>query len=382
MKKTNRLFAPLFSVVLFLLFFSTPTQAVLMNSGDIVNLPKDKKISETAFIAGSDITIDADVDGDLFCAGRNITVNGNIKGDVICAGQLIKINGIVDGNVRTAAQTVEINGLVTRNVLSFSQSLTLAKFSSVKGDIFFGVQNVDLRGTLGRDIGGAAEQINISGSLLRNALVTASKIAIIDPAKVGGNFEYYMDNTGTASVNQKNIKGEIIKHEIVRKEIPQKEVKRVSQVGMAMGKIFWLITTLVLGFTLLYFLKSGVAGRIKAIADRPVITGLIGLAVLILTPLVFVLLLVTVIGVPVAFVLLLEYIVSLIIASVFPIILLGQWLIKSLAKKKSESLAWSLMAGTVAVWLLMFIPVIGGLTGFVLLCLGLGATFLSFLPEK
>lgn len=382
MKNVTKFLASLFSVLLFLVLFSGSAHAVYFSSGNSLTLPKDKEINETAFIAASDLTVDSDINGDLFCAGRNITVNGNIKGDVICAAQLIKINGTVDGNVRVAAQNVEINGIVTRNVLTASQTLTLAKFSTVKGDIFFGVQNVDLRGSLGRDLAGAGETVNISGSLLRNAKVTASKLAVIDPAKIGGDFEYFIDSTGTVSVNQKNIKGSIVRHEIARKELPQKETKKVSSVGMVMGKIFWMISTLLLGFTLLYLFKSTVAKKIDIIAKKPFITGLIGFAFLVLTPLVFILLLVTMIGAPLAFALILEYVVAIMMASITPTIMIGEWLIKLLSKKKAVGYSWPLVVGTIAVGLLLLVPVVGPLGGFLLLCLGLGATFQVYLPEK
>lgn len=382
MKNITKLLASLLSVLLFLAFFSGSAHAVYFSSGNSLVLPKDKEINETAFIAASDLVVDANINGDLLCAGQNITINGNIKGDILCASQSIRVNGNVDGDVRVVAQTVEINGLVTRNVYALSQSLTAAKFSNIKGDTFFGVQNVDLRGSLGRDLAGLGETVNISGSLLRNAKVTAMKIAVIDPAKIGGDFEYFMDNTGSVSVNQKNIKGNIIRHEIARKEMPQKEVKETSATAMVMGKVFWMISSLLLGFAFLYFFRSSVQKRVSVITSRPFITGLIGFAFLFLTPIVFCLLLVTVIGAPLAFVLLLEYIVSIILASITPTIMIGEWLIKLLSKKKAVGYSWPLVVGTIAVGLLFLVPVIGSIAGFLLLLVGLGATFQSYLPEK
>ena len=369
-------------VITFLFFHSIPTHAVYLGSGNLLELPKEKVINETAVISATNLTVDSDINGDLLCAGKDVVVNSNIKGDILCVAQSIKINGNIDGNIRVIAQSVEINGLVSRNVYTLSQNLSLTKFSSIKGDIFFGVQNVDLRGSLGRDLLGAADQLTISGSLLRNAKVTASRVNLVDPAKIGGDFEYYMDTNGTASVSQKNVKGNILKHEIVRKEIPQKEMKDISLVAKFMGKIFWIISTLLLGFIVIYFLKNKVIERTQIISKKPAITGLTGLAVLILTPIVFCLLLVSLIGVPAAFVLILEYIISIMLATVYPAILVGKWIIKFFTKKQAGGLVGPLVVGIVVTGLLMFIPAIGFLTGFIFLCLGVGSTFLSYLPEK
>ncbi len=382
MKYFNRLLATLLSALLFSFSFVFSAHAVYLYSGNQLDLPKDKKINETAIIAAGSVTVDSEINGDLFCAGKDIVVNGDVKGDVLCAGQSVKINGRVEGNVRIAAQFIEINGQVGRNVTTASQDLIVSKFASIKGDIFFGVQSADLRGASGRDLLGAADQLTISGTLNRNAKVAASKITLVDPAKIGGDFEYYMESLGTASVNQKNVKGNILKHEVVRKELPQKEVKEVTFAAKLMGRLLWAISSLLLGLTLLYFLRSRVLERMQLIGERPFVSGLIGLAVLILTPIVTLLLLVSVIGAPLAFVLFLEYVLSLILASIYPTILIGDWAIKLATKKKSGGLGWSLLAGTVLVGLLFLVPVIGPLSAFVLLCLGLGSIFLSYLPAK
>ncbi|EKD53149.1 MAG: hypothetical protein ACD_61C00138G0002 [uncultured bacterium] len=382
MKYITRALAIFLPALVIMFYFSPPATAVYLDSGSQLALPKGKVINETVAVSAAGLSVDSDINGDLLCAGKDVTVNGNIKGDVLCAAQSIKINGNVDGNIRVIAQSVEISGLVSRNVYALSQNLSLTKFSSVKGDIFFGVQNVDLRGSLGRDLLGGADQLIISGSLLRNAKVMATRVSLVDPGKIGGDFEYYIDNTGTASVSQKNVKGNIVRHEIVRKETPQDEMKNVSLAARCLGKIFWALSTILIGLVVIYFLKPRVLKRVGIIASKPVVVGLIGLAVLILTPFVILLLLISVIGAPLAVVLLLEYIISIMLSAVYPSILVGGWMIKSLTKKKSDGLVWPFIAGTVIIGLLMFIPPIGLLTGFIFLCLGLGATFLSYLPEK
>jgi len=382
MKNIHRLFAAFIPAFIFIFSFSVQAHAIYLASGDVLNLPKEKKIDETAMVAANNLVVDADINGDLLCAGKDVTINGNIKGDVLCAAQSLRVNGSVDGNVRVISQSTEINGNVSRNVYDLSQTLTIAKFTVIKGDIIFGVQNVDLRGVLGRDMLGAAEQLTISGSLLRNAKVAGTKINLIDPAKIGGNFEYFIDSAGLASVNQKNIKGEIIRHEIVRAETQEKDFKQFSKAAMITGKIFWLISTFILGFALIYFLRQGVLDRTRTITHKPFATGLIGFATLILTPIAICLLLISFIGIPLAIVLLLEYIMSIIIATIYPTIIVGGWIILKLSKRKYSGYGWPLVAGTLAFGLILLIPVIGPIVGFIFLCLGLGATLLSYLPQE
>ncbi len=381
MKKISRILGILLTSLLFIFFLSFPAQAVYLESGNMIDLPKDKDIDESVFVSGNSITVDSNIKGDLLCAGKDVFVNGNIAGDILCAAQSVTVNGSVDGNIRIVAQYIEINGIVTRNLYALSQSLSLSKFSSIQGDIFFGVQNVDLRGSLGRDLLGAGDKISITGSLLRDAKIAATKISVTDPAKIGGNFEYYIDEMGTASVSARNVKGEIIKHDIVR-QMPEKKTTEVKSSALVFGKIYSIITTIVLGLALLYFLRKGIEDRVGIIASKPFVTTLIGFAVLILTPLVFILLLITIIGVPLAFVLIFEYILSIITATVYSSIFLGQWFIKSVIKNKKESHVWSLVAGATIIGVLMMIPFFGFFVGCISLSLGLGAIFVSYLPKK
>ncbi len=382
MKNITKTFLSLFTVFLFFFFFTASAQAVYFASGDSLTLAKDKKIDETTFIAGSNLTIDSDINGDLLCAGKDIVVNGNIKGDILCAGQTIKINGVVDGNVRIIAQSIDLTGLVSRNVYALSQSLSLAKFSSIKGDLLFGVQNIDLRGSLGRDLAGGAQNLSLSGSLARNALVTASKIALVDPGKIGGNLEYYIDQTGTTSINPKNIKGTVIPHEITRPQPAEREVKKATWLSQGFGRLYWILSSLLLGFTLLYFFKPSVEKRIQIISQKPVVTALVGFASLILTPLVCGLLLMTVFGAPLALVLFLEYLVAIILAVIAPMVMVGKWVLGLISKKQSFKTGWSLFTGAIFIGLFLMVPVFGPLASFLLLCLGLGATYLAYLPEK
>ncbi len=377
--KSIKLFTILLGITTFL-FSTTIASAAYFSSSEFLSLPKDKKIDESAFLSGQDLIIDSEINGDLFCAGKSVVINGNVKGDVICAAESIKINSIIDGNVRVAAKSVEINGTVTRNVLALSQSLVLANLSSVKGDLIFGVQSIDLRGRVGRDLAGAGENINITGSLLRNAKMTGSHITIIDPAKIGGNFEYFVDDNGVVLVDEKNVMGSIVKHEIDQKS--SKEVsKKMSFLGHVSGKIYWLLSTLVLGLVMIYFMKQQITDRVKHASAKPLIAGLVGFAFLLLTPVAVIILLFTIVGSPLAIILLLIYVLSLMTAIIYPTIFLGQWGLKVL-KQKTSGLVWPLITGLVIAGLLSLIPVVGGIAGFIMFLLGLGAIFLSYLPQK
>jgi cytoskeletal protein CcmA (bactofilin family) len=383
MKKLMKLFGWFIPAFLFIFLSLSPALAFFVKSGDSVVLPKETKIDEAAFVGGTSITINADINGDLYCAGRDVIINGNIKGDIACAGQSLKINGNVDGNIRAAGMNIEVGGIVTRNLTVASQSLTLGPKSNIKGDVFFGVQNVELGGLMGRDLAGAGQTINITGSLLRNALVTGKTLSVIETGKIGGNLDYYMEKTATASVEKKNIKGTITRHEIQTpdKQAMKKDFVVASRSAMVMKTIFCIISFALLGLVLVYFDRKNTEKRIAQIVAKPFVSGLIGLAVLIVAPFALFILMITIVGLPLAFLVLFVYIIALMTASLYPSAIYGKLTLEKIFKKQNTSLFWQMVLGVLILGILSAIPVVGWIFAFISFCMGLGAIFVSLLPQ-
>ena len=378
MKKLIALFTLVFFCVL-----AAPAQAVYFGQGDNLFFPKTQKFNETVFLAGNDITIDSDIAGDLICAGQNVTINSKISGDVICAGQNLKINGTVEGNVRSVGQQIDINGIVVKNLSVASQNLQLNKTSQVKGDIFYGTQNIDLQGIMGRDLAGGSESITISGSLIRNAKVAAQKISVSDSAKMGGELEYYTEKTGTSSIAEKSIKGKITRHEVVIEDKDQlkSDIKKVTPALMVFKVIFSIISSILIAFLLLYFVPARVSKVTDTIKVQPIKSALVGLAVLITGPIAIIISCLTVVGLGVAGVFTLFYILSIVLSASFVAIRVGEMLAENYSGlKKSAYLPTSLAC--LLLGLVISIPFLGGVIGFIVLLIGLGASFTSYLPAE
>lgn len=384
MKNITKYLISFISAFSLILFASSPVRAVSFKSSDVITLPKDKPVTETILVTGSVITVDSNIDGDLFCAAKDVVINGNIKGDVLCAAQTIKINGIVDGDVRSVAQSIEVYGSVNRSLMTASQSLILGPKSVVKGDIIFGVQTVDLNGQIGRDMAGAGSVITISGSLLRNALVTGNSISIVETGKIGGNLDYYVTPEATASIGVKNVKGNIVRHEITPPEntIVSTQTVKAAQVGMIMTKIFAILSYLILGLAIVFLDKQNTETRVNKIITHPFLSGLIGFATLILFPIAFFIVMLTFVGIPLALVALLIYVIAMIIASLYAGTAYGQLVAQKLFHKEKSTLLMHMVLGVILLGIIVILPIIGWFIGFISFCLGLGAFVTSILSTK
>jgi len=385
MKKFTKVIISTIPGLLFFILLSFPAHAVLFRTGTNLSLPKDEPVNESAFIAGESLVINSDINGDLYCAGRDITINSNISGDIICAGQNIQINGVVDGNIRVASQRTEINGMVNRNISALSQSIVLSDKSRVLGDVFFGVQQIDLNGGVDRDLAGAGQQVAISGSLFGDALISASQINLTNTAKIGGNLDYYMDETGSYTQSSpESVSGLVNRHNITssEKETIKTQTKDISVVGSIVGKLISIISYALLACMLIYFTPKRTAHVLSIIKSGGVKTLFLGLGVSIIAPFVFILLFISVIGASSALVLIPLYIISMIIGSLYHSILVGKYLSDKLNFITTKSSYLEAFLGCFAVGIIMMIPVIGWFIGLCIYLSGLGAIVLSYLPEK
>lgn len=111
------------------------------NGNSIVN-------EETAdlYFAGSTLTLNNNVAGDLTAAGQTMNINSQvITGSVNIAGQTmqLKTEG-VGGSVRFAGQDAVVNGKIVGDVVMFGQTLTLEN-AHIYGDLVFFGQTLNIK---------------------------------------------------------------------------------------------------------------------------------------------------------------------------------------------------------------------------------------------
>jgi len=106
------------------------------------------------------------------------------------------------------------------------------------------------------------------------------------------------------------------------------------------------------------------------------VTLLVGLAALLLTPAVFAVAAITIVGIPLALLLLLLYLVLLFLGFVFAAIAFGDTTLRRMQPAKYDATGWRSLAAAVAVAvlaLLTYVPVVGGIMAILALLIGMGA---------
>ena len=346
--------------------------ATNMRSGNLVSVGREEVVDSTVYLAGTTVTVMGTIKGDLYCAGQNIDVTGMVEGDVICAGQTVNVSGNVLGDVRVAGQTVTIAGAVGHSLSAFGQSVTLSGDAAVNMDATVYGTSVQMGGKVGRDAVVGGQNVTLAGIVGRNVTSTVDWLALGGGAQIGGDVNYTSSHEvdkGTSAV----VGGKTVRHD---PPIDQ-DGANSSWAAQLWGVTYWFGAWLVLGLLLLAVMPRSYQATSNLMVRRGGWVLLAGTAALIMTPIVAVMLMVTVLGIPAGVILLLLWIVAMMAACAYSGFALGQWVVAQTGWNLKWPTVTSLALGLFLLALLMLIPVVGGLFSFLALVWGLGGITLA-----
>ncbi len=351
----------------------TAHAATNMRSGTTASVAQGETIDGSVYLAGSTVTVAGSVHGDVYCAGQNIDITGTVEGDVICAGQTVNVSGNVLGNIRVAGQTVAIAGPVARNVSVFGQSITFTGNAVVNGDITAFGSMLQIGGKIGRDATVGGQNVTLGGTVGRNVVSYVEQLTVGNGAHVGGNVDYTSSNQLQVGASG-SVSGQTQRHDPPKHEEKQQETWATRVWGVA----YWFGATLLFGLFLLGLAPRSFKSSMPLMIKQGGWALLAGFATLIMTPVVAVLLMATVIGIPVGISLLLVWGVALVASFAYSGYTLGEWMTVHASWKLKLPRFSALVLGLLVLSILMLIPVVGGLFGFLALVWGLGGLTLAF----
>jgi len=314
-------------LAIFLSLFLLPSSLLAMelHNDEIIFLAADQKIDRNYYAVAKNIEIYGEINGDLFLAGNNIIIDSeNINGDIFVAGENITIKGKINGSIRgVVAKQANISAQVSANIYLAGQALILSQESIINGNFTFWGQSASLHGNIVGQAEGGMNSLLISGGLEKDLDVYISgnkseDFQVTEGAVVGGIIKYKAWQEGNIS-DQAEIGGELIFEKLLRESKP----------FFAMATLWHLVLKffgmLVVGMILIYLWPRFFPPLVRKVKKRPIKTLALGLAVLVLTPIICVILMITVIGLPLAIMALSVWIMALYIAKVVSAWLIGYW---------------------------------------------------------
>jgi cytoskeletal protein CcmA (bactofilin family) len=344
-------------------------------SGQNITLPRGETKTGTYYVAARTVTVDGDVDGDLICAGNNVTVNGAVHGDVICAAQTLTVNGPVDGSVRLAGQVVTLTSTVGRNGTIAAQTVTIGSAAHVVGDLGLAAQTASVNGAVDKDVYGGVDSLSL-GAATGAVTVWLNTLDVGPSANVKGDLKYTSDQT--FDVNKSKVSGSIQRTApAVSKVERENDAARTS---LAL-RLYWIFASLLVGVVLALLAPKFVGRITETMRKRPGASIGWGLIVTLLGPVLFLLLLVTVIGIPLAFLEGALWLLMLAMSGLFAGIAAGEWFLERAEWRRSTLLGAAALGIPLTV-IIFSIPVLGFLAGIVATWWAVGGMSLSAKPLR
>jgi len=348
-----------------LLALSLPSVALERRHSEFVTVAANETVDDSLVAAGNTVRIEGVVNGDLLAFGRTVEVSGTVKGDLLSWAQRTEVHGTVEGHIYTFSQSLDVGGQVGHSIYAWVQSLRVDDKGHVGDGIVAGAADVGLEGDVMRSVTVFAGSVDVSGNIGRDLTVTGGNLTLANSARVGGNL--------TARVRrQKEVHiadGAIIGG---KRDIQVHVTKtRFAQPKFYFFQAVWLLAAMLVGWLGLVLFPGFFQGTTQAVGAGWRSVGL-GFAVLVGAPVAMILGVATLVGIPVVLMLLALYLVAIYLAKVWVGAFLGKILLKR-ATATTRDWLLGLLIGLLIITVAGFIPFVGGLMRFGVICLGLGA---------
>lgn len=372
--KTFRMVS-LISATALLLCVVTPVQASsVMRGEDTVAV--SEHIDTDAFLAGTNVSVDAPVAGELFAVGTNVSANAVPGRSAWMAGQNVTVKGAAH-DAFLAGSTVTISGTYGNDVYVAGSKVIIKEDTVINGDLRISGADTVLAGSVAGDVrllgGTVTSSAKVGGSFVSDSVGTLTF--------TGGSVAkdlHYTSSTDASGMDKVTVGGSVQRTE------PKSRISAAVS-----GAFLQILSGLLFVALFILIIPRRVRQTTQIMRTRWPLAFLLGVAVFFLVPLLALLFFVTLIGWQVGLLLIALYGVFVLSSFVFGAMLLGSLVLEFLQNRRGHTIPeqWSRrelwvagLSGSFLVSLLIAVPGIGIIFGLVMLLVlfipAMGATLL------
>lgn len=368
----------------------------LDDSGDVFILAAD--VTLNGRVGGdvdgfaADVSIDADIGGDINIGSADFRQRGRVGGDINIGAADITIEGDVLGDANLGAADIAISGRIHGDLNAGGASVVLGESAFVGGEAEIGGRDVVVRGQIMGETRINGREVHISGEIAGPLDIEARNVYFDEGASVAGPVT-------VRSQNEPVIAQGVVMPEAVTftrtdwtdREFgdyggPKFKFNKVGPPAWAFSSVF-AFSAFVLGMLAVLIAPRSVGHIATAFRRRPWVSGLLGLVVLAVSPVLvltlMVLLMVTIIGIPLGLILIFAYPVVLFLGFAFGGMAVGDLVFNRKGGQAGLGLrALSFFVAIIAIAAFGAIPVLGWVLGALVLCIGLGAWSIAIFSRQ
>ena len=356
--------------LLLMLGHARPAEAIEIRSGESVSVNIGEIIDDTLIASGRVVTIDGEVTGDLIVFAQSIEIAGSVHGDIYSFGRTIEVDGRAGGGFAGFGQVIRIGDSIGQSVYGFAQSLRSSPDATIEGDLFAFGENIHVGGSVGRNVTVFSNTLTISGEVKRDVTFGGRLATVQSSAAIGGNLDVGLPDEESLEVDSAaNVAGE------TNVEVPEPgqdaDEDGILSVWTIAWTALWLVTAFLSGLLLLWALPA--LRRVPLDNLNGILTSAgLGFVLVTATPVLAVVLAVTLIGLPAGLVIAAVWALSLYVSKIVVAHFLGNALLRP-KQHDIRSMLLPLLAGLVLVLIAVSLPYVGWVINLLLVIIGLGA---------
>lgn len=363
--RRSRLLKPGLGMLLVLFMFSLPGFALERRHAEFVTVPASETVDDTLLATANTVRLEGVVNGDLLAFAQTLEVRGTIKGDLVSFAKRTIVSGTVEGHIFNFSQSFDLDGQLGHSVYGWSQSFRVGDRGHVGDGVVAGAGDVSLEGEVKRSTTIFAGNTDVSGNIGRELTVAGGSLTLTNTARVGGDLTARVHHLKDVHIaNGAAIAGKRDIEERVRQS-------RFTRPRFYFYQAIWLAAAMLVGWLGLLLFPRFFEGSTQAVGAGWRSLGL-GSVVMVGVPIAMIVAGVTLVGLPLSLMLFALYLVALYLAKIWVGAFLGRVLLKPATASKGDWLL-GLLVGLLILTVLSFVPYLGALVRFFIVCLGLGA---------
>ncbi|MGE5444987.1 MAG: hypothetical protein ACM3SR_10370 [Ignavibacteriales bacterium] len=331
-------------------------------------LPKNEILNKDYFAAGNSVTLSGTVNGDVYLAGGSVIVEGIVNGDLLVAGGVVTIRGKITHDARIGGGQVIISGEIDGNLTAGGGSVNITDSAKIGGSLVAGAGSLLVFAPVGKGATIGAGRVTLGNKIGGDITAGVGQITLTPNANIIGNLVYWSKSNAQIEPGAQ-VLGKIT-HNLPAEFKPTKKII-ILPLLILIGN---LVSSLVIGLLMLKFLPVYTQRTANVITENPWASLGIGFLTTVLFPVIFIILLVTLVGIPIALILLFTFLIIAYITKVFVSLLIGQKIFKFIGRQTKSG--WALVVGLIVYGIITIIPVIGWIVSMLVFLFGLGGVIL------
>jgi len=293
--------------------------AATFKAGDNVIIEESEVIDDDVYIIGGDVTVKGTVKGDLYILAGNARVAGTVGRSLHVAAGDTRIDGHIGWSAHVATGALRMQGHVERDLMIAAGRSDIERENKVLGSLFLGAGRGRVEGDVSKDIYGGVADLSLSGTVGRNVIVDVEKLTLLSEAHIKGDLIYTSDKPAEIRDGAK------VDGKIEWKKRPRKPTPPPGGGGLSVLFFLWrLLST----FMVAAFLLAVVPRFSQQVSDtlkrQPWMSLGVGLMLGAAAPVFCLILLVTVIGIPLSLISAALYGIALYVSPIFVGLFIGQ----------------------------------------------------------